>query len=143
MGSSVSSLCSLFDWGPIEAASVGRREPIGPVNLLHNSSLKQVLLVLQYYAALCHEYRVRAHIVKVLRARGDRSRLLGVLTVDSSMATLRPRWELSNERAAVAVLLPYLWEHYTALHPLCGVLFLELSLVSHGLSFGNVHVSHL
>ena len=87
-GSSVGLGSVVGGQGSVEAASV--RDPVGPINLLHNSSLKQVLLVLQYNAALCHEDRVRAHVIKVLWARGSRRGLLGVLAVDPRVSALGP-----------------------------------------------------
>lgn len=57
-----------------KTTTVARRHTICTIDLLKNSSLKQVLLVLDNHASLGHNYRVRTHVLKILRAARSNSR---------------------------------------------------------------------
>ena len=62
------------DTASLKASSMGRRDLTGPVNLLHDPLLEQILHVLKHNVALSHHYWVRTHILQILWAAGPNCR---------------------------------------------------------------------
>ena len=78
------------DGTALEAAAVAGRHAIRAINLLKDSSLKEVLLVLDHDAALGHHDGVRTHVLQVLRTARSNCRQnlrVAVFVIDLQVVT--------------------------------------------------------